>query len=128
MEKSPSSALALSMATSSGPVGERPSTKSHVSSSPDNVEAPNVGAAVAPETSGFPSLPMIEAKPETSPWASATPGTAATSATRLSGMRSRCSAPNSASITLDERTKASVLRNTSANSESNVDRMVSEKM
>ena len=43
-------------------------------------------------------------------------------------MRSRCSAPNSASITLDERTKASVLRNTSANSESNVDRMVSEKM
>ena len=91
IEKLPLSALALSMAVSSGPVGDLPSTKSHVSRSPDSVDAPNVGGAVVPETSGLPSLPMMAAKPETSPWASATPGTAATSATRLSGMRSRCS-------------------------------------
>ena len=71
---------------------------------------------------------MMLAKPSASAWASATPGTAATSAVMVSGSRSRCLAPKSASITFDERTNASVLRNTSAKSSSKVRWMVSEKM
>ena len=102
--KWPLSALPLSMATWSPPCGLAPSTKLHVARSPVSATEPNVGGAVCPETSALPSLPMMLAKPMTSPCASETPGTALTSAMTESGSRSRCLLPKSASITLDERT------------------------
>jgi hypothetical protein len=68
---------------------------------------PNFGGPLS-EPMSLPSGAVMRATPMMLALACFTPGTAATSATVESGIRSRCSRPKSPSITLLERTHASV--------------------
>ena len=102
----PSFAERRSMTTSLPDAGALPSANCHGDCSASMNTPPYLGGPTWPRT--VPSLVAMRAKPCTSPYAALTPGWAATSSTMEMDRRSRLSSPKSPSMTLLERTNASV--------------------
>ena len=101
-------AVPRSSTTSPDPFGPRPSSRVNVLSAVSAQLVPTRGGPAPGTPTGSPSGSTTWAKPQTSPWTSATPGSCASRPTRASSIRGRCSTPVTSKVP-SARTTASVL-------------------